>query len=113
MRRWWRNPWLRAAVVHPIVFVAPWVAASFVMAARPNSDIGDVSFGFVLIPLGALASFLVTVVTLGRRQTGGRGHSAAVVLVGLLASAAAFVLGMSAWFAAAEVACHGHYECPF
>jgi hypothetical protein len=36
-----------------------------------------------------------------------------IVLLGLIASVVALVLGELAWMQAAEVACHGRYECPF
>jgi hypothetical protein len=48
-----------------------------------------------------------------RRGVGVLGYSAAVVIVGLLASGAAFILGFIGWFQAADMACHGGYECPF
>ncbi|MCW3050810.1 MAG: hypothetical protein JWO74_5094 [Solirubrobacterales bacterium] len=36
-----------------------------------------------------------------------------IVLLGVIASAVAFLVGILAWLHAAEVACHGGYECPF
>ena len=36
-----------------------------------------------------------------------------IAILGLLVSGVAFVLGFVGWFQAANVACHGGYECPF
>ena len=37
----------------------------------------------------------------------------AAALLGVAAAAAAFVLGYGVWAEAADIACHGGYECPF
>ena len=109
---WLAGVWFRAIVLHPALFVAPWVCLCLVLAARPGSDINDVGWGFPVIPLGAAASFVTTVVMASRHSLTGP-ERALLVLLGLLASGAALVLGFVGWFQAAEVACHGGYECPF
>jgi hypothetical protein len=70
-----------------------------------------VDWGFVAIPLGAVVSVSTTTVMASRRplKTTDR---ALVLLIGFIASLAALVFGMVAFFAAAEMACHGRYECP-
>ena len=110
-RRWWSNVWLRAAVLHPALFVAPWAGVCLVLAALPGSDINDVARGFWVIPLCAIASFITTAV-MAARPSLTTANRTLIVLLGLIASGAAFVLGYGAWFHAADVACHGGYECP-
>jgi hypothetical protein len=109
---WWSDVWLRAGLLHPALFVAPWVGLCLVLAARSGSDINDVAWGFWVIPLGAVASFITTAV-MAARQSLTTAERVLIVLLGLLASGAAFVLGFVGWFHAADVACHGGYECPF
>lgn len=103
--------WLRA-VLHPLLFVAPPALLCIVLAHRPNSDLGDVSWGFLVIPVCALASLVATVMMVARSPLPAV-ERVAVGCLGLVASAAALVLGFMAWSDAATVACHGTYECPF
>jgi hypothetical protein len=108
---WWRNIWVRASLLHPAAFVLPWVGLCLLLAARPGSDINDVAWGFWVIPLGAVASF-VTTVAMGVRRPLTTTQRIAVAVVGLLASGAALIVGFIGWLQAAETACHGGYECP-
>jgi hypothetical protein len=102
---------VRAGLLHPAAFVLPWVVVCLLLAGRAGSDIDDVAWGFYAIPLGAVASFVTTVVMAWRRPLT-PGERIALTLVGLLASAAAFIVGFFGWLQAAETACHGGYECP-
>ena len=95
--RWWNNLWLRAALVHPVVFVAPWVAICLALGARNGSELGDVAWGFWVVPLGAIASWVATAIVAARPGRA-RWERTGLVLVGLFAGGAALVLG---------------YECPF
>jgi hypothetical protein len=110
--RWWGNVWLRAGVLHPVLFVAPWAALCHLLAAREGSSLNDVAWGFEVVPLAALASFVATVV-MTARQSLTTAERALAVLLGLVAGGVALVLGFLAWADAADVACHGRYECPF
>jgi hypothetical protein len=110
--RSWDNVWLRSALLHPTLWVAPWVAVCLALAHRPGSDIGDVSWGFWVIPISAIVSFIGTVVMVADRPLDARTRLL-VVLLGLLGSGIAFVLGFVGWLHAANIACHGGYECPF
>jgi hypothetical protein len=110
--RWWSNPWVRAGLLHPALFVAPWVGLCLLLAARSGSDIDDVAWGFWVIPISATASFVTTAV-MSARQPLTTAARVSIVLLGLIASGSAFVLGFVGWFQAADVACHGGYECPF
>jgi hypothetical protein len=104
--------WLRAGLLHPLLFVAPPVVLCLLIAALPGSDIDQVGWGFVAVPLCALASFGATLVMAARRPlTAGR--RALVVVLGLLSGIAFAVLGFFLWLHAALLACHGGYECPF
>ena len=109
--KWWRNVWWRAGLLHPALFVAPWVGLCLVLAARSGSDINDVAWGFWVIPLSAIASFITTAV-MSARQPHTTAERVLIVILGLLASGAAFVLGFVGWLQAADMACHGGYECP-
>jgi hypothetical protein len=104
--------WLRAGLLHPALFFAPWVGVCLVLAARSGSEIGDVAWGFWALPLGAIASFITTAV-MSARQPLAAADRVLVLILGLLASGAALVLGFVGWVHAADVACHGGYECPF
>jgi hypothetical protein len=108
----WRNVWVRAGVLHPFLFVAPWVVLSAVVAAQPGSDLRYVGWGLFAIPLAAIASFVATVVMAARRALPPDDRWT-VALLGLVASGVALVVGWYGWLQAAEVACHGGYECPF
>jgi hypothetical protein len=110
-RTWWRSVWVRASFLHPAAFVGPWVGLSLLLAARTGSEINDVAWAFWVIPLSALASFVTTVV-MALRQSVTATQGIAIVGVGLIASGTALVLGFIGWLQAAEVACHGAYECP-
>jgi hypothetical protein len=110
-RTWWRSVWVRAGFLHPAAFVGPWVGLSLLLAARAGSEINDVAWAFWVIPLSAVASFVTTVV-MAVRQSVTATEGIAIVIVGLIASATALVLGFIGWLQAAEVACHGGYECP-
>jgi hypothetical protein len=110
--RWWGNVWLRAGLLHPVVFVAPWVALCHLLAARSGSEIDDVAWGFEAIPLGAFASLVATAV-MAARQPLTTVERVLVVLLGLVVSGVALVLGFREWVDAANLACHGTYECPF
>ena len=108
---WWRSVWVRAGFLHPAAFVGPWVGLSLLLAARTRSEINDVAWAFWVIPLSAVASFVTTVV-MAVRQPVTTTQRIAIVVVGLIASGTALVLGFIGWLQAAEVACHGAYECP-
>jgi hypothetical protein len=110
-RTWWRSVWVRAGFLHPTAFVGPWVGLSLLLAARAGSEINDVAWAFWVIPLSAVASFVTTVV-MALRQPLTTTHRIATVVVGLSASGSALILGFIGWLQAAEVACHGAYECP-
>jgi hypothetical protein len=71
-----------------------------------------VAWGFEVIPLGAFASFVVTAV-MAARQSLTTVERVLVLLLGLVVSGVALVLGLLEWADAANVACHGTYECPF
>jgi len=109
---WFSNVWLRAGLLHPTLLVAPWVGLCLVLAAQAGSEINDLAWGFWVIPLGAMASFVTTAV-MAARQSLTTGERILIVVLGLLASGAALVLGLVGWLEAAVVACHGRYECPF
>jgi hypothetical protein len=81
-------------------------------AAHSGSDINDIAWGFWVISLSAIASFITTAVMVVRRPLV-TAERVGIVLLGVIASAVAFVVGILAWLHAAEVACHGGYECPF
>jgi hypothetical protein len=81
-------------------------------AERSGSDVADVSWGFWAIPPGAFASFIASAV-MAARHPFTTADRVLIVLLGLVASVVAFVLGELAWLEAAVVACHGGYECPF
>jgi len=107
-----RNLWLRAVVVHPVLFVGPLVAACYLLAGRDGSDLSAVDWGLAGIPLAAGASLFATVqVMLNRPLT--RRTRALIIAVSVAVSVIAVVLGLLAWADAAETACHGRYECPF
>jgi hypothetical protein len=112
MARRWRDVWLRAGLLHPLLFVAPPVVLCLLLAELPGSDVDLVGWGFVAVPLCALASFAATVMLALRRPLT-VARRALVVLLGLLASATVAVAGFFLWLHAAVVACHGGYECPF
>jgi O-antigen/teichoic acid export membrane protein len=110
-KRAWSNAWLRAGLLHPALFVAPW--AILVLAlATPADDTHAVNWAILVIPMGAAGSVLTTVaMAFGRpRRTSER---VVLVLLGLVAGGVALVLGLMAWLHAAEIACAGRYECPF
>ena len=100
------------AVLHPLLFVGPPVLLCLVIADRANSDGTQTGWGLLVIPACAMAS-LVTTVVMVARQPLPTVERLAIALVGLAASGAALVLGLMAWLHAANVACHGTYECPF
>jgi hypothetical protein len=108
---WWTNPWLRAALLHPVLFVLPWVVICLVLAWLPGSEFTDVDWGFRVIPLSAVAGFLTTVVMAARSPRPGS-RQALIVCVGLIAGVVALICGMYGWLLAAETACHDTYECP-
>ncbi|MES1193145.1 MAG: hypothetical protein ABUM26_02395 [Solirubrobacterales bacterium] len=108
----WNNVWLRASLIHPVLFVAPLVSLCLLLAELPGSDVKHVGWGFLAIPLSAIASFITTVRMAIHRPLS-VGERVLVVLVGLIATGVAVVLGFYGWLHAAEVACHGGYECPF
>jgi hypothetical protein len=109
---WSGNVWLRAGLVHPVLFVAPWVGLCLLLAELPGSDSGDVGWGVLAIPIAAVASLVATGFMAARRPLTGA-QRVAVALLGFLGSGLAFVLGAYGWLAAAVIACHGGYECPF
>ena len=104
--------WLRAALLHPALAVAPWVAVCLALAHRPGSDEGDVSRGLWVIAFSAVASLFATVGMVADRPLGA-GTRLLVLLLGLIGSGIALALGLVGWYQAAKVACHGGYECPF
>jgi hypothetical protein len=108
---WCSNVWLRAGLLHPALFVAPLVGLCLVLAARSGSNIDDVGWGFWVIPMSAIASFITTVVMAARHPIS-TVDRVLIVLLGLNASGVALVLGFLGWLEAAEIACHGAYECP-
>jgi hypothetical protein len=108
----WDNLWLRATVFHPTIFVAPWVLACLALAHRSGSDMGDIDWGFYAVPLGAVASLIATM-AMALRSRQAALNRVLVVITGLFASGAGLVVGALGWFWAADVACHGRYECPF
>jgi hypothetical protein len=112
MAPWWSNVWLRAGLLHPVLLVAPPVVLCRLIAALPGSDVDDVGWGFVVVPLCAIAAFVATL-TMASKRPLTAGRRTLVVLLGLVASAAAAAAGLYGWLLAAEVACHGGYECPF
>jgi hypothetical protein len=81
-------------------------------AERSGSDVANVAWGFWVIPPGAIASFITSGVMAARHPLT-TADRVLIVLLALIASAVALVLGELAWLQAAEVACHGGYECPF
>lgn len=103
--------WLRAGLWHPLLFVLPWVTLCRILAERSGSDLDDVAWGLWVIPLSAIVSFITTAVMAARGPLT-TAERLLMVLLGLIASAIAFVLGLFAWWQAAELACHGAYECP-
>jgi len=103
---------MRAGIIHPVFFVAPWVILCFLLASIPGSEVGAVAWGFWVIPLSAVASFVVTVRMAVRAEETAVTRLSLIGL-GLLTSSAAFAAGFFAWFRIAEIACHGGYECPF
>jgi hypothetical protein len=106
------NVWLRAGLLHPVLFVAPLVGLCLLLAALPHSDSNDVDWGFLAIPLAAVASLVTTALMAARRPLTGA-QRVAVALLGLVASGIALVLGFYGWIVAAAIACHAGYECPF
>jgi hypothetical protein len=110
--RWWRNVWLRAGLLHPAFLVAPWVGLCLHLAAGDDSELNDVAWAFWVIPLSAIGSFIATAVMAARSPLTTRDRLLTVI-VGLFGSGIALVLGFVGWFHAADVACHGRYECPF
>jgi hypothetical protein len=109
---WWSNVWLRAGVLHPVLGVLPWTVACLVLAQLPGSELDDIAWGLVAVVVGALLSVFATLVLATARPLRWQIRVLAVAL-GLVASAAAMVAGLYGWGAAAKVACHGRYECPF
>jgi hypothetical protein len=71
-----------------------------------------VSWGLWVIPFSAIVSFIGTVVMVADRPLDTRTRLL-VVLLGLLGSGIALVLGLVGWLHVADIACHGGYECPF
>jgi spore maturation protein SpmA len=69
-------------------------------------------WGFWVISLSTIASFITTAVMAVRRPLT-TADRVLIVLLGLIASVVAFVVRILAWLQAAEVACRGGYECPF
>lgn len=111
-RSLWDDPRLQAGAIRPAGYVAPWLIACYVVAAIPGSTIGWVAWGLWIVPLAAISSFVVTVVRAARLDAPQR-ERVVVVLLGLLGSGVALAIGVRTWFAIAEIACHGGYECPF
>jgi hypothetical protein len=109
---WWSNVWLRAGLLHPVLFITPWMGVCLFLATRSGSHINNVAWGIWFIPLSAIASFITTAVMAARHPLT-PANRVRLVLLGLLASGVALVLGFVGWFYAANVACHGGYECPF
>src|SRR3954471_9616420 len=90
--RWWSNVWLRAGLLHPGLFVAPWVGLCLLLANRSGSDSGDVAWGFSVIPLSAFGSFVATFVMAVRRPLPTT-ERVLLVLLGLVVGGVALVLG--------------------
>src|SRR3954452_20046703 len=109
-RAWSRGVWVRAGFLHPAAFVGPWVGLSLLLGGRGERDQrrGVGLLGHSAQRRGEL------------RHYGGdggasfrdchRGDRDRVVV--LIASATALVLGFIGWLQAADVACHGGYDCP-
>jgi hypothetical protein len=109
---WYLNVWLRVGLFIPGLYVLPWALLALALAPGPDTDVGDVAWGFYVIPLASIVAAIRTIVfTVGRPLPGE--DKALAILLGLFACACAFVLGMVIWFRAAVIACHGGYECPF
>jgi len=105
--------WMRAAVLHPVLFVGAPVALSFAVADPSDNGVpGPLAFCFYALPVAALASAVTTLVMALRRPLPA-GVRISLVVVGMAGSGAAFVLGFVGWLDAAEIACNGGYECPF
>ena len=108
---WWHNLWLRAVLLHPLGFVLPPVALCLVLAAL-GSDDNAVDWGLWVVPVCAIAS-LVTTAAMVVRHGPTLVQRIGLLLLGAAASGGALCLGFYGWLAAAAIACHGGYECPF
>jgi drug/metabolite transporter (DMT)-like permease len=107
-----RESWFRALVLYPLLFVGPWVALSWLLA-EPEEDglVAVLGVGFWGVIAGSFASLVAAVLVATRRPMPGRERVLLVVL-GVLVSGAALVLGMVGWFQAAKYDCADQYECP-
>jgi hypothetical protein len=105
------NVWARAAIVHPLLCVSPWVVIAQLLARRDGSELTDISWALPVAELSALVSFVWTLATTIDRPLSRRAR-VGMTLVGMAGSFAAAVLGLIGWLDAADVACHGRYECP-
>jgi hypothetical protein len=110
--RLWGNVWLRAGLLHPVLFVGPCVGLCLLLAALPHSDSADVGWGWLAILAAVVASLVATAVTAARRPLTAP-QRVLIALLGLVASGLALVLGLCGWIVAIALACHGGSDCPF
>jgi hypothetical protein len=102
---------LRAGIVHPALFVAPWVALAQILAHLPGSELADIGWIWVPIVLGALASIAVSAVMAVLRADSA--NAVGLLLATAVAAAVvACLAGLYGWLVVASVPCHGRYECP-
>jgi hypothetical protein len=80
-------------------------------ATWPGSEVSDLTVYGLWIVLSPVASFALTIFMLGRVRRFSR-QKAAIATLGFLASVAVAFLGAVIWWQAANIACHGGYECP-
>jgi hypothetical protein len=107
-----RTAWIRALIVHPAVFVLPWLVPCIIVSRLSGSDLGDVSWGFYLVPVGAVGSFVASM-TLADRRGPEAVDLFEILFLGFAGAAIALAVGVTGVMNALEVACHGQYECPF
>lgn len=110
MKKCWGSPWLGALVVNPLVFTAPWVLLSLLLAALPGNAPEYVAWGLVTILLGAFAGFVRTAITAAQR---GWAEGVALLSVGLVASGVVGFLAVWAWSRIAEFTCEERSICFF
>jgi hypothetical protein len=108
--RWRDDVWRRALLFHPLLFVAPLVAVCLILAAMPGGNLDHVAWGVLAIPLGAVASFTATVV-MAIRTPRPVVECVLLVLLGLVASATALIIGFLGLLWASDIACHYHNDC--
>jgi predicted phosphoribosyltransferase len=105
--------WLRALLVHPVLFVAPWIALAQLFATGDDDDVVlMVGVAFWAVPLGGIAASLLTAVMIVRSGLPMR-ERAALGLIGLVGSGGMIVLGWVLWYQVAQYDCADRYECPF